>query len=72
MKAVLTFDLSDPDDELEYKRCNAASNAFRALSDIREWFRQQEKYHDKDYHEARCRISEVLEDNCIDLDELWS
>ena len=72
MKAVLRFDLSDPDDELEYKRCNAASNAFRALSDIREWFRQQEKYHDKDYHVERCRISEVLEDNCIDLDELWS
>ena len=72
MKAVLRFDLSDPDDELEYKRCNAASNAFRALSDIREWFRQQEKYHDKDYHEARTAISEVLEDNCIDLDELWA
>ena len=72
MKAVLTFDLSDPDDELEYKRCNAAKNALGALSEIADWFRQQEKYLDKDYHEARCRISEVLEDNGIDLDELWA
>ena len=72
MKAVLTFDLSEPDDELEYKRCNAARGALSALSRIAEWFRTQEKYHDKDYHVERCFISEVLEDNCIDLDELWA
>ena len=72
MKAILTFDLSDPEDALEYKRANAARNAISALYEIVQWFRQQEKYHDKDYHEARCYISEVLEDNSVDLEELWA
>jgi len=71
MKAVLTFDLNDHEDAMEYKQCNAARGALGALWDIQQWFRNQEKYHDKDYHEARCRISEILEDNGIDLDTLW-
>ena len=72
MKAVLTFDLSDPEDALEYKRCNAARDALGALWDIQEWLREQEKYHERDCHETRTALADMLELHGIDLGELWA
>ena len=45
MKAILEFDISDPDDRAEYKMCNDANRAHSALFEImNEVFRPARKH----------------------------
>jgi hypothetical protein len=47
-KAILEFDLSDPDDRADHQKSVKATDAFLALWDISQLFRKQLKYGDLD------------------------
>jgi hypothetical protein len=44
MKATLEFDLSDPEDQRQYKLCNSAEDADAFIFDIGEQLRSWDKY----------------------------
>lgn len=46
MKAILKFDLNDPDDKEEYRIVRRAYDMYRAIDEIREFLRSQYKYGD--------------------------
>ena len=72
MKATLEFDLEDLDDRRAHIRCTKSLDAFIALSQIMEHFRQLRKYTD----EKDCNIEKteqllwaILAEHNIDLTE---
>lgn len=72
MKAKLIYNL--PDDELEYKQANKAASLLSMLWDYKEWLRSELKYKDTpaSLEEAQTKFFELLEDESINLNELWT
>jgi hypothetical protein len=66
-------------DEIEIKRITKIPNMCMALDGIREHLRSQIKYNDnltdeqyKTYEEIYGKLFDILEENHVSLDELWS
>jgi hypothetical protein len=57
MKAILEFDLNDPDDLQSYNLCNNASNMYSCLFDFDQKLRGMCKHTD---NEPSCEIRELL------------
>ena len=76
-KAILEFDLSNPEDIQDYKRTNKALDMAVALWDIDQYLRAQTKYNEKltqDAYDAlataRDKFYEILNERNIDMDEI--
>jgi len=68
MKAILKFDLEDPDDMMAHKRCVKARDMACALHEIyNNLERRIEQEPTKDYTQI---ISDIFEENNIIIDEL--
>ena len=78
-KAILEFDLNEPDDVQAHKRAVKALDMAMALWDMDEYLRQQLKYNDKITGEvydaldkAREQLRGFMNEHNVDLDELIS
>ena len=78
-KAILEFDLNEPDDVQAHKRAVKALDMAMALWDMDEYLRQQLKYNDKITGEvydaldkAREQLRDFMNNHNVDLDELIS
>jgi hypothetical protein len=77
-KAILEFDLSNPDDVNDYKRANQALDIALALWDIDQYLRAQTKYApdsmpEEAYNalsEAREKFYQILNERNINMDEI--
>jgi len=71
MKAILEFDLEDPDDAMSHRRCVSATDAFLVLHDICERFRTLDK-DDVNINpsDMRREFYDFLEDRSVNLDHL--
>lgn len=76
-KAILEFDLNDPDDAQAHKRAIKSIDAMLALWDIEQYLRKQVKYNEdltddqyKVLDEARIEFYQILNKNGISFDEL--
>ena len=71
MKAILEFNLDDPDDVLSHRRCISATDAYLVIHEIAERIRTLEK---RDLMitpaDMRKEFYGLLEDRGIDLDHL--
>jgi hypothetical protein len=68
MIATLRFDLSDPDDRLEYDKANRAMDMFNALWEYDQWLRARIKYEDRyELQPARDELHVFLEANDVNL-----
>ena len=71
MKAILEFDLDDPDDAANHLRCVSSTRLCMAISDFDVWLRDKIKYEDReDLEEVREALNESLYNNAINMDEL--
>jgi hypothetical protein len=57
MKAIIEFDLNDPDDLMSYNLCNNASNMHSCLHEFDQKLRSMCKHTD---NEAACEIRKLL------------
>lgn len=57
MKAILTFNL--PDEQEEFRQASQAGEAFRALEEFGEYLRSQEKYVDPDKRDSLLEIRQT-------------
>ena len=75
MKAILEFDLNDPDDTRNHLRCIKATDMAIALWHIRmmrrdlEWMEDQKELTTEN---VMSKIFEILDDNNVNTDELTS
>ena len=77
-KAILEFDLSNPEDANDYKRANKALSMAIALWDIDQYLRAQTKYapdsmSEETYNalsEAREKFYQILNERDINIDEI--
>jgi len=74
MKAILEFNL--PDEELDFKQVNKAKDALSVLWDFKAWLRNQlkwnaEKLDVKTLERCQNEFTASLDDNNVNLDELW-
>lgn len=77
-KAILEFDLNDPDDVVEHKRAVKSLDLCLALWDIEQYLRSQTKYapdsmSDEVYDAldtARSEFYRIMNDHNISLDQL--
>lgn len=73
-KAILEFDLADPDDRLSHIRAVNATNAYAVLSEMDRWLREKIKYAEQDKHpsleEVREYLFEVLVERRVSLEDL--
>jgi hypothetical protein len=77
MKAILEFDLNDPDDAAAHKRAVLALDMMMCLHDVKEQFRSKIKYDDnltedevKGWEDAREMFLGTLSEYNIDLNNL--
>jgi len=73
MKAKLIFDLSDPDDRIDFQRASNAGNLVGAVYDFDQWLRAQGKYENKDsisIGEVRDKLREFVIDNGVNWQSL--
>jgi len=71
MKAILTFNLDDPDDRMAHLRCVKAINLALALFDIEGYLRGKEKYDGCEISgETREQLYEIMNKYDITLDNL--
>ena len=73
MKAILEFDLTDPDDSTEHLRCVMATDAYSALWDIQQEIRKKWKYNEDEkeadyFYKFATDFSDILSNHGIDLD----
>lgn len=66
MKAILEFDLDNPDDAMSHKRCVKSLDMAIALFEITHNCHR----HTSELEVFKTRMYEVLNDNNIDIDEL--
>lgn len=66
MKAILEFDLSDPDDRREHLLCIKANDMSIALWDIEAFFREELKYNEK-LTEDQCKIIERIHKDILTI-----
>ena len=70
-KAILEFDLNDPDDAADHMRAISATRLCMAINDFDGWLRTKIKYDGQErLHIAREAFNECLHDNSINMDEL--
>jgi hypothetical protein len=76
-KAILEFDLSNPDDVNDYKRTNQALDMALALWDIDQYLRAETKYNEEltqDAYDAlataREKFYQILNEHNINMDEI--
>ena len=76
-KAILEFDLSNPEDIQDYKRTNKTLDMAVALWDIDQYLRSETKYNEnltQDAYDAlataRDKFYEILNERNIDMDEI--
>ena len=70
MKAKLTFNLDDQDDEMALDRCRKSLDMALVLCDFDQWLRNEIKYNDKEYNGIREKLKEIMDDHNINLDNL--
>lgn len=72
MKAIIEFNLDDPEDKQSYKLHNKASDLWRTLDELSQWIRQKYKYEDAPItpDELHMKFYGILADNNINLSEL--
>jgi len=77
MKAILKFDLNDPDEAAAHKRAVLALDMISCLHDVKEQFRSKIKYDDKltedelkGWEDAREMFIGTLTEYNIDLNKL--
>jgi hypothetical protein len=76
--ATLTFDLTDPDDLIEHKRCIKAIDVCLVIWDMDQYLRTRIKYESDTmtneecgaYETMRDKLREILEERSISFDEL--
>jgi len=76
--ATLTFDLTDPYDIIEHKRCVKAIDVCLAIWDMDQYLRTKTKYESESmpsevydaYDTMREKLREILEERSISFDEL--
>jgi len=70
-KAILEFDLNDPDDVVDHLRAVKALSLCLAIHDFDDWLRTKIKYEGEEHLESvREAFSECLYNNAINMDEL--
>jgi len=79
MKAILTFDFDkNPDDKQDHARMLKADSLCAAISDYKEYLRGRLKYNEKfesgekELETAREKLFEILNENGINLDDIYS
>lgn len=72
MKAILKFDLSDPEDRTDHYRCVRARDMASFIWDFQQYLREQVKYNEKDVNQREIyeKWFEYLNDADINLDNL--
>ena len=71
MKAILEFDLNEPDDIIAHKRCVKALDLTLALWDIDQYLRSESKYKDNEMaQEIREKMSEIMGEYGLTFDNL--
>lgn len=78
MKAILEFDLNEPDDVVAHKRAVKALDLCLALWDVDQYLRAQTKYAPDSMHEdvfialskAREEFYDIMNEHSVSLDEL--
>lgn len=73
-KAILEFDLEDPEDRQSHIRAINSTNVYLVLSKMDGWLREKVKYVDQDKHpsleEVREYLHEVLNEYRVSLEDL--
>ena len=72
MKAILEFDLNEPDEREEHLRCVRALDLCLVLWDFDQILRSEIKYNDKDWQEVRDKLTEIMDEHGVNLDDLMS
>jgi|GEM_PF-6218641 len=78
MKADLEFDCEDLEDEMKLKRMLLASDLCYVIFEMQQYLRNKVKYTeelksaDKEIEDIRSHLNNLLIDNCIDLDKIYS
>ncbi len=80
MKAILEFNLNEYDDEKDFKRANASSSLCNAIWTYLYHSKKKIKYEleneEADKYDAveKCfeKFTEILNENDINIDQLWS
>lgn len=71
MKAILSFNLDDPEDKEKHLRCVKAADLCLTLWDFDQWLRSEIKYNEKEHlQEVRDELYSKMEEYGIDLDNL--
>ena len=71
MKAYLTFNRDDPDEEISFQRAAIADKMAYFLWDYDQWMRQKYKYEDQEiYYDLRKEFHEKLDEAGINLDDI--
>ena len=74
MKAILEFDLGDPDDAAMHARSLRATAAYNTLWDLDQWMRNSTKHVEpKDHPDAiaiREKLHEIMADRGVSFDDL--
>lgn len=70
MKAILEFDLDNPEDLEHYKRCNKATDILLMLWEFEQKVLKFKHYIPKDIDEVKEKYYELKEEYNISLDEL--
>lgn len=72
-KAILEFDLSDPDDVIAHRRAIKAQDAYFVLAEMNEWLRLLVKHSDPKDHppldEVRTKLHAFLLERGVDLED---
>ena len=72
-KAILEFDLSDLDDQQDWRTFNQAVDLRRAIQEFDEWLRKQHKYDAGEVEagpawDVRQKLGEILSEFEVDID----
>lgn len=80
MKAILVFDISDPEDSREHKIAINAGKAFRVISDFENYMRNLSKYNSEQLKPIELKLLEkirkqfgeiVIENGLQDYEEFY-
>jgi len=72
MKAILKFDLDNPDDRMDHMRCLKASNMADFLWELKHNFWRKWKHDETDFTLDNYKVAlyELMNDHNIDIDDL--
>ena len=78
MKADLEFDCEDLEDEMKLKRMLLASDLCYVIFEMQQYLRNKVKYTeelksaDEEIEDIQSNLNNLLIDNCIDLNKIYS